>query len=244
VIGPLLGSLLLLLLDGRLRTVFALALVPGVISILIVVLGVKERPVPRTQVEQPDIVRATTSSRGPLAKFLLVLAIFSLGNATDAFLLLRAKDLGVPLAAIPLLWAAHNVSKMMWSVPGGALADRFGARRTIGAGWIVYALTYAAFAAASAAWHAWALFFLYGIFYGLTEAPEKALIARLAPAERRGAAFGAYHFVIGVTALPASLLFGVLWQRFGATTAFFTGAALALAAAALLPLVMRGRSPV
>ena len=92
-------------------------------------------------------------------------------------MVLRAQDLGVPLAAIPLLWGAHHVSKMLWSAPGGMLADRLGPRRAIAAGWVIYALTYAAFAVSSAAWHAWALFLLYGLFYGLTEAPEKALVA-------------------------------------------------------------------
>jgi MFS family permease len=131
---------------------------------------------------------------------------------------------------------------MLCSVPGGALADRFSPRSTIVAGWLIYALTYTGFAFASAAWHAWALFIVYGLFYGLTEAPEKALIARLATPERRGGAFGAYHFVIGMAALPASLMFGVIWQRLGAATAFLFGGGLALVAAALLAFVPLART--
>jgi MFS family permease len=160
--------------------------------------------------------------------------VFTLGNATDAFLLLRAADLGVPVAAVPLLWAAHHVSKVAWSVPGGALADRFGARRAIIAGWCAYAATYAGFAVATTPLHVWSLFLLYGLFYGLTEGPEKALVAGLAQAGTRGGAFGAYHFVVGIGALPASILFGALWHRYGAPTAFLTGAGLAGAAAAFL----------
>ncbi|MGQ0562163.1 MAG: MFS transporter, partial [Gemmatimonadota bacterium] len=144
------------------------------------------------------------------------------------------QQLGVGIALIPLLWATLHVSKMVWSVPGGMLADRVGPRRAIIAGWLFYAAIYAGFALAGAAWQVWALFLAYGLFYGLTESPEKALVAALAPAERRGAAFGAYHFAIGVAALPASVIFGVLWQQFGPAVAFFTGAALAISATLLL----------
>ena len=242
VIGPLLGSLLLVALAGRLRLVFALALIPGLIAVLILVLGVRERAKVDSPVSNADgMTDAASTVRGPLLPFLAVLLVFSLGNATDAFLLLRAQELGVPLAALPLLWAAHHVSKVTCSVPGGALADRFNPRVTIVTGWLIYAITYTGFAFASAAWHAWALFLLYGLFYGLTEAPEKALVARVAPPGRRGGAFGAYHFVIGMAALPASLLFGVLWQHFGAATAFLFGATLALVAALLLVLVPMSR---
>lgn len=238
VIGPLLGSALLFVVAGRVRLVFALALLPGLVSLAIIVLGVRERA-PDSAPQRDariDVTQATTSVRGPLARFLAVLLVFSLGNATDAFLLLRAQELGVPLSAIPLLWAVHHISKMTWSIPGGALADRVGPRRTIVAGWLVYALSYAGFALASTVWQAWALFLVYGLFYGLTEAPEKALIAQLAPAGQRGGAFGAYHFVIGIAALPASVLFGVLWQQYGAAAAFSFGATLALLAAVLLGL--------
>ena len=264
VIGPLLASALLLLLPGRLRLVFLLAFIPGVLSLLVIVFRVHERssgataaganggggaasPGARTvdadsslrEAGPGTLSRARAAARGPLGAFLLVLVIFTLGNATDAFLLLRAQELGVPLALIPLLWGAHHVSKMLWNVPGGLLADRLGPRRAIVAGWLVYAVTYGAFAHATQAWHAWALFLLYGLYYGLTEAPEKALVAQLAPAGRRGAAFGAYHFAIGIAALPASFIFGVIWSAQGARTALLFGGALALLAALLLPVLVR-----
>jgi sugar phosphate permease len=110
------------------------------------------------------------------------------------------------------------------------------------AGWLVYALVYLGFGHARLAWHVWALFAVYGVHYGLTEAPEKALVARLAPAAMRGRAFGAYHAAVGVAALPSSLMFGAIWQTLGAPAAFLVGAGLALAAALLLPLALRGRS--
>jgi len=248
VIGPVIATLLLLAFDQRLRPVFALAAVPGAIAVIVVLVRVRERApghsarerANATVTAEPGDAGATrvTLDRTFLA-YLAVLTLFTLGNATDAFLLLRAEDIGVPIALVPLLWAAHHVSKMAWNLPGGMLADRFGPRRAIVAGWTVYALTYAGFAFAGTAWHAWALFLVYGLFYGLTEAPEKALVARLTSATNRGAAFGAYHFAIGVAALPASVIFGVLWMAGGPRVAFLLGAGIAILAAALLPIVVR-----
>jgi MFS family permease len=247
VIGPLLASALLLILGGRLRPVFLIAAVPGLLAVVVLALRVREaraRPL-ATAAPAREAAAAERAPAGgvagpgaPFVRYLCVLGLFTLGNATDAFLLLHANGLGVPAAAVPLLWGVHHVSKMLWNVPGGALADRFGPRPAIVAGWAVYAATYAGFAFATEAWHAWALFVGYGLFYGLTEAPEKVLVAAFAPAHRRGAAFGAFHGTIGLTALPASVLFGLLWSAFGPASAFLTGAAIALAASLLLALVV------
>ncbi|HEX7120248.1 MAG TPA: MFS transporter [Longimicrobiales bacterium] len=171
--------------------------------------------------------------------FLGVVLLFTLGNASDAFLLLRAEQLGVSVALLPILWGALHVSKSLWSVPGGVLADRVGSGRVVVGGWIVYAAVYAGFALAGAEWHAWALFLAYGLFFGLTEAPEKALVASLAVGGRRGTAFGVYHLVIGLAAFPSSVVFGAIWEAFGARVAFLAGAAVALLAAGLLPLALR-----
>ncbi len=192
---------------------------------------------PRTHGDRRSAVRG----RRAFGAYLAVLVLFTLGNASDAFLLLRAEQLGVGLAWIPILWGALHVSKMGWNVVGGALADRIGAAPAIIAGWLVYAATYAGFAFAGAPWHAWALFLVYGLFYGLTEAPEKALVASLAPSAVRGRAFGAYHFAIGIAALPASVIFGLLWQEVSVAAAFLLGGGLALLAALLLPFALRGR---
>jgi MFS family permease len=234
-IGPLIAAALLLAWPGQIRRVFAIAAIPGIVGALLVVWKVRETHT--TAGEQP---RAPEHSGAPFDpaffRYLAVLLLFTLGNASDAFLLLRASELGVPMAAVPLLWSVHHVGKSLLSVPGGMFADRLGPRRAIAGGWLVYAAVYAAFAFAGEAWHAWALFVVYGIFHALTEAPEKALVAALAPAGRRGAAFGAYHGAIGVAALPASMIFGLLWARFGPAVPFLTGAALALAATLLLPI--------
>jgi len=246
VVGPLVASGLLLLMPGRMREVFALALIPGLLTLAVVLLKVREtRMDPAPAAPQPERrpVLPPLRTLGPgFSRFLGVLVLFALGNSSDAFLLLRARQLGVAVALIPLLWAALHVSKVVWSVLGGRMSDRTGPRGTIIAGWLLYAAVYAGFAVATAEWHAWALFVVYGLFFGLTEAPEKALVATFAPVGLRGSAFGWYHSAVGISALFASILFGVVWETFGSATAFLAGAGLALAAAVLLPVAVPGRA--
>ncbi|MGH7471950.1 MAG: MFS transporter [Longimicrobiales bacterium] len=233
VLGPLVATAVLLLLPGRYRLVFALAAAPAVLSVLILASKVRE-PRAHATLERKAEFRGFRGLGRRFYVFLSVVLLFTLGNATDAFLLLRAQDLGIPIALIPILWGALHVSKMTFNVLGGRLSDRIGPRPAIVAGWLVYAAAYAGFALASSAAHIWALFIFYGLFFGLTEAPEKALVAAVAPRDQRGAAFGAYHFSIGLAALPASALFGLVWLQAGATVAFFMGGALALLAAIAL----------
>jgi MFS family permease len=164
---------------------------------------------------------------------LLVILIFTLGNSSDAFLILRAKGLGISLALIPILWGVLHVVKSVSSAPAGAISDRLGRKRMILLGWLTYGLVYLGFAFARETYHAWVLFSVYGIYFGLTEGVEKALVSDLVQAELRGTAYGMYNFVIGIAALPASLIFGFLWQIFSPKVAFSFGAALAFIAMAL-----------
>lgn len=229
VVGPLIAFGVLSYHIAELRTVFWLAAIPGVLSVLVVAIAVRD--IPRAAMPHA----AAPDLRQPLgARFWRVLGVifvFTLGNSTDAFLLLRASQLGVPVALAPILWAALHVVKSAVSTPGGALSDRIGRRPTLIMGWMLYAAVYLGFARASQAWHAWALFGVYGVFFGLTEGSERALIADLVELERRGTAFGWYNLAIGLGALPASLMFGFVWDRAGAATAFVMGASLALVAA-------------
>lgn len=140
---------------------------------------------------------------------------------------------------IPLLWAYFHVVKMLFNMPFGALSDRIGRRVMIVSGWGIYALTYLGFAFATSQAHVWLLFTLYGLFYGLTEGTEKAFLADMAPANERGSAFGWYNFSIGIGALPASIIFGLVWQKAGPAAAFGFGAGLALLAALLLLLLVK-----
>jgi MFS family permease len=160
--------------------------------------------------------------------------LFTLASSTDAFLLLRARDTGMPLWQLPLLWAVFHAVKAAAGVPGGVLADRLGRVRTIIAGWIVYAISYVGFAFVAGPTQLWGLFAFYALFYALTEGAERALVADLVPANFRGRAFGAFHASIGLASLPASILFGVWWKAFGPHAAFLIGAAIALAASVAL----------
>lgn len=245
LIGPLLATALLAGAGLPLRAVFALAAVPGVLGVVLVVWRVREAESGTGAAAgagaewRADFARRGggalgTLPRGPLRRYLFVLLLFTLGNSSDAFLLLRASDLGLPAAQLPLLWAFFHLVKTLGALPAGALSDRVDRRRLIIAGWAVYALVYLGFARADATWHAWALFAAYGLYYALTEGVEKALLADLAPAGARGGAFGWHAFAVGIGALPASLIFGALWQGAGPVAAFGLGAGLAAAASLLL----------
>jgi MFS family permease len=229
VVGPLIAFAILTWHFAELRTVFWLAAIPGALSVLVLVLFVREIP-------RPGDAAAAASSGAPdltqplgarFWRILIVIFLFTLGNSTDAFLLLRANQLGVPIALAPILWAALHVVKSASSTPGGALSDRIGRRPTLVAGWLLYAAVYLGFASAGTAWQAWALFGVYGVFFGLTEGSERALVADLVAPERRGTAFGWYNLAIGLGALPASILFGYVWDHRGPAAAFTMGASLA-----------------
>jgi len=236
IVGPLAATALLAFVVDDLRTVFWLAAIPGILTVLLIVFRVRE--VERTRHAGAGGFPALVP-RGRLRSYIVILFIFTLGNSSDAFLLLQAGRLGVAPVAIPLLWAFFHVVKMLAAMPFGALSDKIGRRRIIIAGWCVYALTYVGFSFASTPFHVWLLFTLYGLFYGLTEGTEKALLVDISRPEERGSAFGWYNFAIGIGALPASLLFGFIWQGIGPRIAFGFGAGLAALAAVLLVLLVR-----
>jgi MFS family permease len=243
VVGPLI-AMGLIAEHFSIRSVFWVAVIPGAIATALVLF------VPENAPRGAPADRAATASAraaSPLADrrlllYLGILAVFSLGNSSDAFLLLRARTLGLSTAQIPILWAALNLSKVLWAYVGGDLADRFPRPRLIAGGWVVYALVYAGLGIAKSSWQVWALFVFYGIFYGLTEPVEKALVKDLVRADQRGRAYGAYNFVVGITALPAGLLAGALWHAFGPRIALGAGALLA-GIASLLLLTWEARRP-
>jgi len=242
VAGPLLAAGFLWLAPGRYRALFLATIVPG-----LVVIGLLLR-LPRDRTREGvahQAARTAEASAGTGAswrelpssffRLMLVLLVFTLGNSTDAYLLLRLSDLGAPIATIPLLWAALHVVKSAASVGGGWLADRFGRRRLIVSGWVVYAAVYAGFAYLAELEVVIAVFLTYGLYFGLTEGAEKALIADLVPSSLRGTAFGLYGGMLGIGALMASLVFGLVWEGVGPTAAFSLGALLAMSAAIALP---------
>ena len=228
VVGPLIVYVLMSQMGVSVRTIFWLAAIPAAIAVITLIVGVRETP---------SVAPAPVAPLAPLAPlggrffaYLGVLLLFTLGNSTDAFLLLRATELGVGAALLPVLWAMLHLVKSVSSTPGGILSDWRGRKPVIIAGWMVYALVYLMFGHATDAWHVWALFAVYGVYFGLTEGVERALVADIVPAARRGAAFGWYNLAIGLGALPASVIFGTIYDRFGALTAFSVGAAAAMLA--------------
>jgi MFS family permease len=232
LIGPLVATLLLTWFVKDLRSVFWFSAIPGGVAVLLIIWKVREMEVVKSRKGDGSFLRVFP--RGRLRTYLLVLLLFTLGNSSDVFLLLRAGQLGVIPARIPLLWAFFNLVKMVSTMPFGALSDRIGRRGVIITGWGVYAMAYVGFAFARTELHIWLLFAFYGLFYGLTEGVEKALLVDIADPAERGAAFGWYNCAIGIGALPASLIFGLIWQRFNPLTAFGFGASLALLAALFL----------
>ncbi|MDQ3648733.1 MAG: MFS transporter [Acidobacteriota bacterium] len=248
VVGPLLGYCILTLIATNrnaptasdYRTLFLIASVPALAAVLVAAFVVREkkRRAPEVTMDAappaPPLRLSLSGFDGNFKRFLAVVALFTLSNSSDAFLLLRAREAGVSTATIPLLWAALHVSKVVSSFVGGDLSDRIGRKRLIVSGWLLYAAVYAGFAFVSTVGVAWALFLIYGIYFGLAEGAEKALVADLVAPTRRGAAYGMYNLAFGITVLPASLLMGALWDWRGATTAFLVSAAIGVVAALLL----------
>ena len=239
VAGPLIAAVFLYFNPESYRALFMWTLVPGLIVIALILRVPDERLAGRmsdTTVEGAQAAGAVPPGALP-RRFYLAMAIifvFALGNASDAFILLRLNDLGVAPFWIPLLWSALHVVKMSSSVAGGALSDRFGRRAMIVTGYLWYAVIYAAFAwSSSLAWGI-GIFLAYGLYFGLTEGVEKAWVADMAPAGARGTAFGIYNAALGFGGLAASLIFGAIWTRVSPQAAFLTGAGLALAASLLL----------
>jgi MFS family permease len=237
VIGPALATLFLLAYPARYRTLFALTAIPGAISVLLILLIPERQESSRPL--NPDPPNPTNLSKRAnlppsFTRFMVVLSIFALGNSTDAFLLLRLTDAAGSAKFVPLMWAGIHVVKAAVSFASGSWSDRIGRRAVISVGWIVYAVVYAGFAYSTSLTALLTWFIIYGFYFGFAEGTEKALVADLAPASQRGTAFGIYNAVVGVGALTASIVFGVLWSTFGVAVAFGTGAVLAAVATVLL----------
>jgi MFS family permease len=172
--------------------------------------------------------------RKGFAPYLVACVLFALGNSSDAFLLVRAREVGWSAAALPLLWLFHHLVKSVVAIPGGALSDRHSRAVVVSAGWAAYALAYLGFAFANAKWQILVLFLAYALYHGLAEGAERAIIADLSEPGARGRAFGLYHGLVGVAALPAGLATGLVWDRWGAALALGLNAAFALLAAVVL----------
>ena len=216
-----------------------IGIVPGLLAVLVLAVGARDIKTDQGR-DRPKLELRFRDLNADFKFFLLVVAIFTLGNSSDSFLILRAQERGLTVAGVLGMLITFNLVYAALSGPLGALSDRVGRQRLIIGGWLVYSLLYLGFAVSSQAWHIWALYALYGVYYAAVEGTAKAMVADLIPSEQRGTAYGFYNSTVGLMALPASLLAGILWQGvgswggFGPSAPFLVGAGLALTAVLLM----------
>lgn len=242
-IGPMVGLLLYRGFDLPLRTVFGLAAVPGFFAIALLVWGLRDAKVSEVNAEvreePPPAEGAKEKMPRSLRAFFVVLFLFTLSNASDFFIILRAKEAGLDDTWILIVWTAFAGLRALVTTPGSLLSDKIGRKPTLLLGWILYGAVYVGFAYCQAPWQFIALLAAYSGFYGLTEGAERALVADLAPRARRGAAFGFFHAVVGFAALPASYFFGRIADATSLSRAFLVAGGIALAASVLLTVLVR-----
>jgi len=219
------------------QTIVLISLLPAVLAVLSLAIGARDVRVDK----QRELPRFSVRSLGkPFTIFLVIVSIFTLGNSSDAFLVLRAQNLGISVVGILLMLVMFNLIYALISTPAGSLSDRVGRRRLIVGGWLVYAVIYLGFALAQAGWQVWVLYVVYGLYYGMAYGTANALVADLVPENLRGTAYGTYNAAIGILAFPASLIAGILWQGvggwagFGPSAPFYFGGGLSLLAALLM----------
>jgi MFS family permease len=258
VVGPAIAFFVLAARPGGYRTVFWISMIPGVLCVVVIVFFIHDRrrrapgepesrvgsegSAPPIQISAGTLASPPAPSRwarlarlrGPLLAYLLVTAVFSLGNSSDAFLILRARDLEVAAVMIPVLYMMFNFIYSALSVPAGIIADRIGRRRVALIGFAVFAGAYAWMAMARSQEAAWGVFAVYGVYMGIADGNGRALLAEFSSGARRGTAFGAYHMVVGLAALPASVVAGVLYDRVSPSAPFWMGAAGAALAGVLM----------
>ena len=219
------------------QTVVLVSIIPAVLGVLVLAFGAQEKP-PQGTAQAPRL--SLQGFDRPFKLLLVAAMVFTLGNSSDAFLILRAQERGLSVLGVMSMLVTFNFVYTVISSPAGALSDRIGRRRIITAGWLLYGLIYLGFALVSAAWQVWALYAVYGVYYGLAEGTVRALVADLVTPEQRGTAYGIFNAAIGLTAFPASFIAGLLWQGigpwsgFGPQAPFIFGAGMATIAVVML----------
>lgn len=227
------GAAVKVMTRSAFRSLVLLSAIPAVLGVVLVALFIRDRGRPAGKRALPSL--SLRGFDGRFRAFLGIMVLFTLGNSSDAFLILRAQQLGLSLVQILLMLAMFNLVTTLIAYPAGVLSDKIGRSKVIIAGWLVYGLIYLGFAFASRGWQVWALYTVYGAYYGATEGVARALVADVVrESGKRGTAYGLYNAAVGVSALPASLIAGLLWQKIGPAAPFLFGAGLSLLAAAAL----------
>ena len=222
VVGPAVALLILAIWVADYRLVFWLSIIPGVLAVALIVFFISaDRPAPPMQVQFSWSLRGFDAR---FVGFLVVIGLFSLGNSSNAFLILKAQHAGMSPAWVSGVYLAFNATYVLVSIPSGMVADRLGRPPVILAGFILFAGVYAGFAVADSPWPIAGLFILYGTYMGLSEGVQRAYLATLVPEGRKATGFGLYHMVVGIAILPASVIAGLLWDRIGSGAPFWFGA--------------------
>jgi MFS family permease len=240
VIGLALAALIIYLVQGDAKTLelptyqwmVIAGIIPGFLGTLVILFLVHEAK--KTKAELNQAKTAAKESGGFSNRFkiyLVIVGIFTLGNTSDFFVILRAQNLGNSLLYVALILVMFNLIYALVAAPAGILSDKLGRRRLIISGWLIYAVVFVGFAVANAPWHIWLLFAAYGIYYGMVEGVSRAFVADLVPAEKRGTAYGWYYGVLSIALLPASLIAGWMWSAISPSATFYFGAGLAFIAA-------------
>ena len=223
VVGPALAFFLLGLFSNNYRWVFWLSMIPGAIAVLLIIFFIKEKKrVSITHSERPKLTLKHFDWRFKF--FVLIATLFAIGNSSDVFLILRAQQIGIPTVMIPILYLLFNLIYSLSAIPAGIAADRFGKKRVILIGFVLFAVLYYGFAVAEDARAVWILFGFYGLFMGLTEGVQKAFLATIIPPDFKATAFGVYNTIVGVAMFPASLIGGWLWDKISPSATFYFGA--------------------
>jgi MFS family permease len=238
IVGPLAAFVLLILFPENYRLIFLLAGIPAVLSILVIILGIKE-----AKKDQESLFKKFHFKDFP-AKFylfLIIVFLFTLGNSTDALLMVKANEVGVKVAFIPLVYMITSVVAVLLAIPVGSLSDRVGKEKILIAGYLIYAIVYYGFGVTSHVWAIVGLFAMYGFYSAATDGIQKAFISDITDKNRQGTGLGIYNALLGITLLPASLIAGVLYDKVNSRVPFYFGAATALLSAVMMIFFVRGQ---
>jgi MFS family permease len=250
VIGLIIAAIIVYLIPGdkfhltrdAFQWMIIIGIIPAVIAVIVLMTLVHERK------KTADMVKDGTTRPAAVIPFssqfilyLVIMALFTLGNSSDFFLILDAQHVKTPLLQVVLMLVLFNLTYAITSTPMGVLSDKIGRKLVITIGWLIYGLVYLGFALSNNIWQIWVLFAVYGIYYGICEGAARAFVADMVPVERRGTAYGLYNGVVGLMALPASLIAGVLWGNIAPAAAFYFGAGLALLAMVGLMFIIKER---
>ncbi len=236
VLGPAVAYIILLLFTGNYRLVFWLSMIPGIIAVSIIIFFIKEKK--SVIGNKPVPVKLSFKNFDWRFKaFIVIVTIFSLGNSSDVFLILKATHTGVKEYLVPILYLMFNLVYALTSVPAGIISDRTGKKRIIAFSFILFGFIYLGFALATKVWHIWVLFIFYGIFMGLTEGIQKAYLAGIMPEGMAGTGYGIYNTFTGIAILPASVIGGYLWDRYNPSVTFYYGMITAFISAILFLII-------